>query len=242
MKIHLLAFASAGDAVGATSQDVELPAGSTLGDLKALLDRQHPGLTPLWGRLAVAVDGEIAAEATPLADGAEVALLPPVSGGSGAVRPATEIAPVPAVALTAEPLDAAALAAVVAGPTRGAVVLFLGTVRNHHRGRAVGAITYSAYESMAEARIRRILAELEAAEEDLRLALHHRLGRLVPGQASVIIAAAAPHRPAAYAASREALERLKAEVPIWKREHYGDGTAAWREEESLRPPDPPDRR
>ncbi len=86
MKIRLLAFASAGDALGASELDLELPAGSRVAELRQRLERDHPGLGPLWPRLAVAVDGRLAGPDEPLAEGAEVALLPPVSGGSGSGR------------------------------------------------------------------------------------------------------------------------------------------------------------
>lgn len=131
------------------------------------------------------------------------------------------------------PIDVGAVEHRVADPACGAVLLFLGTVRDHHAGRRVTGLTYTAYRSMAAAALRRITAELEAGGERLRLAIVHRLGEVPVGEASVAIAAASPHRAAAYEASRQALERLKREVPIWKREHYAGGEAAWREEEPL---------
>jgi molybdopterin synthase catalytic subunit len=102
----------------------------------------------------------------------------------------------------------------------------------------VARLTYAAYRPMAERTLGRIVADLEAAHEDLRAAIVHRLGEVAVGEASVVIAVASPHRDAAWAASRQALERLKREVPIWKREHYADGGAAWREEEPLAPGEP----
>jgi molybdopterin synthase catalytic subunit/molybdopterin converting factor small subunit len=229
MKIHLLAFASAGDALGTTETEIELPAGSRVADLRARLDRDHPQLAPLWPRLAVAVDGRIAGPDAELREGVEVALLPPVSGGSGAPgagRPRR-------TGLTEGPLDVPAALAQVSGESRGAVLLFLGTVRGSHRGRAVERLTYSAYRPMAATALARIAGDLEREHQDLRVAIVHRLGEVEVGEASVAIAVAAPHRAAAYQASRTALERLKAEVPIWKREHYAGGEAAWREEEPL---------
>ncbi|HEX2225313.1 MAG TPA: molybdenum cofactor biosynthesis protein MoaE [Thermoanaerobaculia bacterium] len=227
MKIRLLAFASAGDALGAGEMDLELPAGSRVVELRERLDRDFPKLAPLWPRLAVAVDGRVVSLDEPLQDGAEVALLPPVSGGSGsgAAEPLTGI--------THDPIDAERVTASVAGPERGAVVVFHGTVRNHHQGRPVGRLSYSAYPSMAESRLRQIVADLETASPGLRAAIVHRLGEVPVGEASVVIAVASPHRAAAYEASRTALERLKAEVPIWKQEHYADGETVWREEEPL---------
>lgn len=231
MKIHLLAFASAGDALGAGEMDLEMPDGSRVADLRERLDRDHPKLAPLWPRLAVAVDGRVVTPDAPLADGAEVALLPPVSGGSGDSGGSGELR----AELVDGPIDVDRVAASVAGASRGAIVLFLGTVRDHHAGRPVGKLTYSAYRSMAEDGLRRIVDDLEASAPGLRAAIVHRLGEVPVGEASVAIAVGSPHRAAAYDASRTALERLKTEIPIWKREHYTEGPPLWREEEPLTP-------
>jgi len=224
MKIRLLAFASAADALGTGETEMELPEGSRISDLRQRLDRDHPGIAPLWSRLAVALDGRIVPADTLLQEGAEVALLPPVSGGAGEPLRGE---------LTDDPIATDRVIAAVSGPGRGAVVVFLGTVRDHHAGRPVAKLTYSAYRPMALEGLRRIAADLEAAHENLRAAIVHRLGEVPVGEASVVIAISSPHRAAAYDASRTALERLKAEIPIWKREHYADGEAAWREEEPL---------
>lgn len=224
MKIRLLAFASAGDALGATELELELAEGSRISDLRARLDQEHPKIVPLWPRLAVAVDGRIVSPDEALRDGAEVALLPPVSGGSGEPLQAE---------LVDEPIDTARVVAAVSGPGRGAVVVFQGTVRDHHAGRPVEKLTYSAYRPMALQGLRRIVIDLESAHQNLRAVIVHRLGEVPVGEPSVVIAVASPHRAAAYEASRTALERLKAEIPIWKREHYADGGTAWREEEPL---------
>jgi molybdopterin synthase catalytic subunit len=220
MKIRLLAFATAGDVLGATELEMELPDGSRVADLRARLDRDHPGLAPLWPRLAVAVDGQIAGPEALLTDGVEVALLPPVSGGSGRTG------------LADGPLDVDAAVRSVEDPGFGAVVTFLGTVRNHHAGRPVEKLTYTAYRRMAADALAKIGSELEAAAP-VRVAIVHRLGEVPVGEPSVVIAVGSAHRAAAYEASRTALERLKAEVPIWKREHYAEGEAVWREEEPL---------
>jgi molybdopterin synthase catalytic subunit len=137
--------------------------------------------------------------------------------------------------LTDGPISVAAALAAVSAPGRGAVIVFLGTVRDHHAGKPVEKLTYSAYRTMAERSLGQIVADLEAGSADLAAAIVHRLGEVPAGEASVVIAVASPHRAAAYEASRLALERLKAEVPIWKREHYAGGEAVWREEESLVP-------
>jgi molybdopterin synthase catalytic subunit len=135
--------------------------------------------------------------------------------------------------LTRAAIDLALLLTEVTDPSCGAQAIFLGTVRDAHDGRPVVAIDYSAYDLMAEASLGRIASELECETPGLRLALVHRLGRLAVGEASIAIVAASPRRDAALAAIRTALERVKSEVPIWKREIYADGGERWREEEPL---------
>lgn len=208
---------------------MELPEGTDVAGLRSRLEQRFPALAPLWPRLAIALDGEVSPAGTALRDGCEVALLPPVSGGAGEETAAER------VALVESSIDGAQLLARISRPGFGAGLLFLGTVRDSFEGRVVTRIAYSAYRPMATTRLRRIVEELEAAHAPLRLGIVHRLGEVAVGEASVAIAAASPHRAAAYEASRRALERLKAEVPIWKREIFADGEAVWREEEPLGP-------
>ena len=222
MNVRVLAFASAREAIGASQVEIELADSSRLEDLAQHLKTAYPALGPIWSRLAIALDGEMISADTALWDGVEVALLPPVSGGSG-----------PPLLLVDEPLDASSLARQVGDDGNGATVLFIGTVRNHHQNRPVDKITYDAYRRMAAKKIAAIITDLESSEPGLRVAIVHRLGEILVGDASVAIAVSSPHREASYAASRTALERLKQEVPIWKQEHYEDGETVWREEESL---------
>jgi molybdopterin synthase catalytic subunit len=128
--------------------------------------------------------------------------------------------------LTSEPLDLNALVAQVESPARGGVACFMGTVRNHHEGRKVLRLDYSAYEPMAEAECARIVAETEA-QWDCAVALRHRTGTVMIGEAAVAIAAAAAHRDEAFAACRYVIEEVKRRVPIWKRELFADGTVEW---------------
>ncbi len=128
--------------------------------------------------------------------------------------------------LTTAPLDLGRLVARVSAPGRGGIACFLGVVRNQHGGRAVMSLDYSAYEPMAEAECGRIAAEARARWQ-AEVALEHRLGHLEVGDAAVAIAAAAPHRDAAFAACRYVIEEVKHRVPIWKRERYADGTEEW---------------
>ncbi|HEX3233778.1 MAG TPA: molybdenum cofactor biosynthesis protein MoaE [Gemmatimonadales bacterium] len=128
--------------------------------------------------------------------------------------------------LTSDPIELAALAATVESPERGAVVSFLGVVRNHHGGRPVERLHYSAYGPMAEAECARIVAEAEPRWRVV-VALRHRTGRLEVGETAVAIVVGGAHREAAFAACRWIIEEVKRRVPIWKQEVYADGTVAW---------------
>jgi molybdopterin synthase catalytic subunit len=128
--------------------------------------------------------------------------------------------------VTAEPIDLAPLIAAVQAPERGGVASFLGLVRNHHGGRAVLRLEYSAYAPMAEAECARIVAEAEGRWQ-VALALRHRVGSLAVGDVAVAVAAASAHRDEAFAACRYVIEEVKRRVPIWKREYYADGTEVW---------------
>ena len=229
MEISLLAFASVADVLGERERRITLPDGCTVAGLKETLEAAHTALQPMWEGLAIAVNGELGSDERQLREGDEVALLPPVSGGA---PPASGSAGEPE-RLVEAPIDINAVRSRIEDSSCGAVVLFLGNVRDSHADRRVEGITYSAYRSMAAKRLATIERELEASFDGARLAIVHRLGHLEVGDTSVVIGASSPHRGAAYEASRIALERLKAEVPIWKKEHYADGDERWREEEPL---------
>jgi len=128
--------------------------------------------------------------------------------------------------LTNTPLDLAELMAHVAAPDRGGIAAFVGTVRDHHQGRTVLELEYSAYAAMAEAECGRIVAETER-QWPVRVALRHRIGVLAIGDAAVAIVVAGAHRDEAFAACRHLIEEVKRRVPIWKRERYADGAVEW---------------
>ena len=128
--------------------------------------------------------------------------------------------------VTGEPIDLTPLIAAVQAPDRGGVASFLGLVRNHHGGRAVLRLDYSAYGPMAEAECARIIAEAEGRWR-VAVALRHRVGPLAVGDVAVAAAAASAHREEAFAACRYVIEEVKRRVPIWKREYYADGTEVW---------------
>ena len=159
--------------------------------------------------LLYAVNREYAKREQVLREGDEVALIPPVSGG--------------AFRVTEEPLSLEAVAAEVADDRAGAVATFTGTVRRQSRGREVELLEYEAYAEMAEEVMAKLAADLQARHELCAVAIHHRVGRLEIGEASVVIAVSAPHRQAALAACKEAIDRLKETVPLWKKEVYEGG-------------------
>jgi MoaE-MoaD fusion protein len=144
-----------------------------------------------------------------LTDGDEVALIPPVSGGS--------------FRLAESPLDVAAVLREVEDPQAGAVASFVGTVRRRSRGRDVHYLEYEAFEEMAEPMLAGLGDELTERHGLCAFAVHHRLGRVEIGEPSVVIAVSAPHRSAALDACREAIETLKTTIPLWKKEVYADG-------------------
>lgn len=128
--------------------------------------------------------------------------------------------------ITGQPIDLAPLLAAVQSPDRGGVATFVGLVRNHHGGREVLRLDYSAYGPMAEAECGRIVAEAESRWA-VAVTLQHRTGSLAIGDAAVAVVAASAHRDEAFAACRYVIEEVKRRVPVWKREFYADGTVAW---------------
>lgn len=129
--------------------------------------------------------------------------------------------------ITHDPLDAARFLGAVSGPSNGAVLLFLGVVRDRADGRPVAGMRYEAYEPMARSELGRIVEEAERRFEVSAVAVAHRLGELALEEASLVIAVSSPHRPAAYEASRWVLEEIKLRLPVWKHEHYTDGSSTW---------------
>jgi molybdopterin synthase catalytic subunit len=220
MRVHMRLFASYREAAGVGHIELELPGGATVRDAIEAVAREHPLITE--GRQVVIarnreyVDGQAA-----LADGDEVALIPPVSGGATAAAAR--------IAVTAAPLSVDAVVDAVRDDAHGGVVVFLGTVRDRSRGRTITHLEYEAYAEMAEPKMREIADALERAHAPARVAMHHRVGDLAIGEIAVVVAASAPHRDAAFAAAREAIDELKRVVPIWKKEHTLDG-AVWIEE------------
>ena len=197
-------FAGLGEQAGTSRREVELPDGAVVRDLWPALDLgQEPA------GLLYAVNRAYAERADRLAEGDEVALIPPVSGG--------------AFRLTHGPVNLTSVVVEVVDERAGAIATFLGTVRAHSRGRDVVALEYEAYEEMAEEVMAEIAEELRSRYDLCKVAMAHRLGRVEVGETSVAIGVSAPHRQDALAACADAIEALKARVPLWKKELYADG-------------------
>src|SRR5579863_1773367 len=218
MRLRVLYFGMLKDVAEKSSDTLDLPDGSTLGDLLALISERIPGMKRSLTSLAVAVNQEYAGAETRLKTGDEIALLPPVSGGLEGPRSHALI--------VRNPIDTLRVLGRMKRGEDGAAVVFEGVVRNQTRGRRTLYLDYEAYEEMA-------LRQMEGlAEQALKefsvsdVALVHRLGRLEIGETSVLIVVASAHRAAAFDACRWLIDTLKRTVPIWKKEHFVDG-AVW---------------
>jgi len=217
MKINLLLFGSVREAAGTSKLEVELVDGASVADLRIWLAERNPVVEKLGDRLAASINTEMAQADDVLEDGDEVAFLPPVAGGDGAVKRCT---------ISELPLDEAEVAARVEGPDAGGVVSFIGRVRNHARGQTIEHLEYEAYPAMAEKEMEKIVDEAAEKWPGTRVAIAHRIGRLEIGDAAVIVIAASAHRGEAFDACEFAIDTLKVTVPIWKREVATDG-AYW---------------
>jgi molybdopterin synthase catalytic subunit/molybdopterin converting factor small subunit len=204
VRITVKLFAGLRERAGKSERDVELDSGARVADVW-----QPLGLGEEPEGLLYAVNKEYAPPDRRLSDGDEVALIPPVSGGE--------------FRLTADPIDVGAVIAAVADERAGAIATFLGTTRLQSRGRTVVHLEYDAYEGMAEKVMEEIANALKERYELCRIAITHRVGRVGIGETSVAIAVSAPHREHALAACKEAIDTLKVDVPLWKKEVYEGG-------------------
>jgi molybdopterin synthase catalytic subunit len=211
MTVRVRLFAILRERAGSDSIEVELAEGATVADALAKLSGLPP-LAELLERLPVrmAVNRAYASPQTRIGPGDELALVPPISGGAD-----------PHARVTGEPLSLEALAEAVGRPAAGAVVAFQGVTRE------VSRLDYDAYAEMAEERIVQILRECVERHGLEAAAAEHRTGAVGLGEASVIVAVSAAHRAEAFAGAREAIDRIKAEAPIWKREVERDGASRW---------------
>jgi MoaE-MoaD fusion protein len=209
MTVTVRLFALLRERAGSDRVELQLPDGATVADALAALARM-PALSDVLAQLPVqlAVNRDYASSGTPLAADDELALIPPLSGGSG-----------PRVAVSELPLDPRVLAASVSDPRAGAIVTFHGVTRE------VSRLDYEAYAEMARERIAAILDECVQRHGLCAAAAEHRVGSVPLGEPSVVVAVSAPHRAEAFAGASEIIDRIKAEAPIWKVEVDADGNA-----------------
>lgn len=223
MWVRVLFFGVLKDVVERAEETLELASGGTLESLFEHYARQHPRLSQMRGSIVLARNQRFAGGSEELAEGDEVAFLPPVSGGAGPFTNAISDAQGHFFALTKEPIDTRALAGRLLRGEDGAVVHFEGVVRNNTKGRPTTHLDYECYEPMAVKAMAEIGREIAREYSIGRIGMVHRLGRLEVGETSVAIVVTAPHRKDAFQAALEGINRLKRYVPIWKKEHFADG-------------------
>lgn len=239
MLVRIRLFAMQRELAGTRAVEIDLPDGAVVADAWDELVARFPVLAPGAGSVRYARNGAYADDATPLSEGDEVAMIPPVSGGADvAISDADSTRRI--IELREGPFDAGILAELterIATPGDGAVVGFLGRTREtpgtpapgeeaeaaRHAGRSVEALDYEAFDAMAVAVLEEIADEIAARFDVHRLGIVHRTGTVPLGDASIAVVAAAAHREAAFDAARYAIDETKARAPIWKAERFADG-------------------
>ena len=219
MQVRVLFFGQLKDLTGRASESLTLPEGATLSDLLAHYESGSPRLKALLPAVALSINQEYAPADSALRDQDEVALLPPVSGGSLDARPARAV-------LVRARIETQCVLDAIKRPQDGAVAVFEGIVRNETRGRRTLYLDYEAYEPMAQHKMEGLAAAAVGKFAVHEVRLVHRLGRLEIGETSVLIVVASAHRAPAFDACRWLIDTLKKTVPIWKREYFEDG-AVW---------------
>lgn len=214
IQVTLRCFASVRETLGTDEMRVEVPPGTTIHGLRKKLGEQHPDL--LRVPVAYAINRDYAREDSTLQDGDEVAFIPPISGGSGQ----KEIYRFDIVYGVIDPRD---LEAECRTDADGAVVTFSGVTRNHNEGAEVLSLSYETYTEMAQRVMCGIFEEAVKRFPITRARVVHRLGEVPVGEASVVVVVASAHRVAAFESCQFLMDRLKNEVPIWKREKLKDG-------------------
>ncbi len=214
MRVRVLFFGILKDLVGNASESLEMQDGATVADVLTHYETRVPRIRELLPTVALSVNQHYSGPGALLGDNDEVALLPPVSGGSGRV------------AIVRERIDTAGVAERIKHPEDGAAIVFEGVVRDNTRGRKTLYLDYEAYEEMALRQMEDLTCQAIAQFKVRDVAIVHRLGRLEIGETSVLIVVASAHRGPAYDASRWLIDTLKRKVPIWKKEYFVDG-AVW---------------
>jgi molybdopterin synthase catalytic subunit len=234
VRIRVLFFGVLRDVVGVREDSLDVPEGGRLDTVFEHYATRFPKLREMAASTVLALNQQFSSPSAPLAEGDEVAFLPPVSGGSfpsGAAGAAPQgdfthqiIDPAGHFfALTRCPIDGTAIARHLLRGEDGAFVNFEGVARNNTKGRATRFLEYECYERMAVKMMAEIGAEIARSSAIGRIAMVHRLGRLEISETSVIVVVTAPHRKPAFEAALEGINRLKRLVPVWKKEYFVDG-------------------
>jgi len=226
MRVQVLFFGVLKDLAGRASDELTLSENAKAGDVVEHYERIIPAMGGMLASIAISVNQEYASPGAKLHAGDEIALLPPVSGGSAEIQQTpleTLQATTGRVAITRDAIETAAWTAKIKQPEDGATVVFEGIVRNHSRGRRTLFLDYEAYEEMALKQMESLVAQALSEFQIRDAAIVHRLGRLQIGETSVLILVVSAHRAAAFDACRWLIDTLKRTVPIWKREHFEDG-------------------
>jgi molybdopterin synthase catalytic subunit len=223
VQVKLLFFASIKDIVGERQLQVEVPQGTTVGDLLTHLESRYPRIRDYRPVVLTSVNEDYADQATRVADGDEVAIFPPVSGGSIDMDALTLTGPREIYRITRDPIDARAIADELLRPEAGAICIFEGVVRNNSKGKTTRYLEYEGYESMALKTMEEIGRFVRQAWDIDAVGIIHRLGHMDIGETSVAIIITSPHRRASFDACEYAIDRLKKIVPIWKKEFFEDG-------------------
>lgn len=219
MRVRVLFFGILKEVVGSASEEVELSDHASIRDLLVHYEEKVPTLKVAFAAAAVALNQQYVTVESQLKPGDEVALLPPVSGGSSETNQRHS-------GIVRTPIDSQEVVARLKRGDDGAVLVFEGTVRNQTRGRRTLYLDYEAYEPMARKEMESLAARALQTFKIRDVALVHRLGRLEIGETSVLVAVASAHRAAAFDACRWLIDTLKRTVPIWKKEYFEDG-AVW---------------
>jgi MoaE-MoaD fusion protein len=225
IKITTLLFGQAREMVGAADLEIEVAQPATVASAWAALVAEHPKLAAMERSLLFAINEEYAIREQALNDGDRLAVLPPVSGGSGS----------DVYEITRAPIDISRLRDSLLEGESGAVVIFDGVARNHTKGRPTRFLEYEGYEAMALKTMAQIIGEVRQQWPINRVGIIHRLGRIQISESSVVILITSAHRRVAFEACQYAIDRLKKIVPIWKKEYFEDGEVWVENPEAARP-------
>jgi MoaE-MoaD fusion protein len=223
MHVKLLFFATLKDIVGTPQLQLDVPKGVTVNDLWERLESSYPRLRPYRSIVLTAVNEEYVDRGAAISDGDEVAIFPPVSGGSTPSDVEVMESPREIYRITREAIDARAIGSMMLRPEVGAICIFEGVVRNNSKGKTTRFLEYEGYETMALKKMEEIGAFVRSAWDIDSVAIVHRLGHMDIGETSVAIIVNSPHRKASFDACEYAIDRLKKIVPIWKKEFFEDG-------------------